>query len=249
MKMRKRENVKIEEKIKKTSVFLKFFQKNVKKGSILLEIAVGISILAIISGLFIRKSMAANKYVREQLTKSNIETVAMSLASFVANNKRLPRPSETNDGVESDSPNAKFGYVPYVTLGISATVAKDGNLQPLVYIVEPALTANYSQIYEDNFDSRVFCSYIHAPKISVRENSNRENFDSQNSNNNVIAFAIDTKDHKNSVGETIILRPTSHTFWVTRDVLLMKYLKNSPCAIENPRQNSNKRLQGFDDDF
>lgn len=235
--------------MKKSPIFLKFFQKNSKKGSILLEIAVGISILAIISGFIIRKNMMANKYVREQLTKSNIETVALSLASFVANNKRLPRPSETNNGIESDSPGAKFGYVPYRTLGISSTVAKDGNLQPLVYIVESDLTANYSKIYEDTFDSRVFCSYVYVPKILVQEDSSQKNFDFQNSNNNVIAFAIDTKDHKNSVGETIILRPTAHTFWVTRDVLLMKYLKNSPCAIENPRQNSNRRLQEFNDDF
>ncbi|MCR4623391.1 MAG: hypothetical protein K5780_01900 [Alphaproteobacteria bacterium] len=247
--MRKRKNMKIEEKEQKPSIFLRFFQKNSKKGSILLEIAVGISILAVISGFFIRKSMTANKYIREQLTKSNIETVAMSVASFVANNKRLPRPSETNDGVESSSLDVKFGYVPYKTLGISATIAKDGNLQPLVYMVESDLTANYSQIYEDTFESRVFCSYVFSPKIYVQENSNRENFDSSNSNNDVIAFAIDTKDHKNSLGETIILHPTAHTFWVTRDVLLMKYLKNSPCAIENPQQNSNRRLQEFDDDF
>lgn len=236
--------MKIEEKEQKPSIFLRFFQKNSKKGSILLEIAIGISILAVISGFFIRKSMTANKYVREQLTKSNIETVAMSVASFVANNKRLPRPSEMNDGVESGLLDIKFGYVPYKTLGISETIARDGNLQPLVYMVEPDLTANYSQIYEDTFESRVFCSYVFSPKISVQEN-----FDSPSSNNDVIAFAIDTKDHKNSLGETIILRPTSHTFWVTRDVLLMKYLKNSPCAIENPQQNSNRRLQEFDDDF
>lgn len=241
--------MKIEEKEQKSSIFFRFFQKNSKKGSILLEIAIGISILAVISGFFIRKSMVANKYMREQLTKSNIETVAMSLASFVANNKRLPRPSETNDGIESDSPNVKFGYVPYKTLGIFETAAKDGKFQPLVYMVESDLTANYSRIYEDTFDSRVFCSYIYSPKISVQGNLNRENFDSSNLNNNVIAFAIDTKDHKNSIGETIILRPTAHTFWVTRDELLMKYLKNSPCAIENPQQSSNKRLQEFDDDF
>lgn len=241
--------MKIVEKMKKLSIFLKFSRKNMKKGSILLEIAIGISILAIISGFIIRKNMTANKYMHEQLTKSNIETVAMSVASFVANNKRLPRPSESNNGIESDSLNIKFGYIPYKTLGISATVAKDGNLQPLIYIVESELTMNYSHIYEDTFDSKVFCSYIYAPKISVQGNANRESLDSQNLNNDVIAFAIDTKDHKNSIGENIILHPTAHTFWVTRDMLLMKYLKNSPCKIENPQQNSNKRLQEFSDDF
>ena len=217
----------------------------------LLEIAIGISILAVISGFVIRKTMTANKYMREQLTKSNIETVAMSVASFVANNKRLPRPSETNDGIESTSSNVKFGYVPYKTLGISATVAKDGNLQSLVYIVEPNLTTNCSKIYGDDFDSEIFCLNIPFPKISVQKNSNTEN-----SNSDVIAFAIDTSDHKNFIGENIVLHPTAHTFWITRDMLLMKYLKNSPCVTENPQQDvvnsrqiSDRHLQEFDDDF
>ena len=275
--------MKIGEKLKKSSIFSKISQtkskkrlffsirkdfekersflcrKNSSKGSMLLEIAIGIAVLAIISGFIIRKTMTTNKYMREQLTKSNIETVAMSVASFVANNKRLPRPSETNDGIESASPNVKFGYVPYKTLGISATIAKDGNLQSLIYIVEPALTANYSKIYGDDFDTQFFCSGIPAPKISVQGNWNRGNqinSSFENLNNDVIAFAIDTKGHKNLIGENIILRPTAHTFWITRDMLLMKYLKNSPCAIENPqqdignfRQNSDRHLQEFEDDF
>ncbi len=227
----------------KLATFFRFFQKNSEKGSILLEIAIGISVLAVISGFVIRKTMTANKYMREQLTKSNIETITILLASFVANNKRLPQPSEVNDGIESDFfndlPTIKFGYVPYKTLGIPSTVAKDGNGQPLIYIVEPALTANYSKIYGNDFDEKTFCSNIPLPKISIQGSSK----------NDVIAFVIDTKNHKNSLGENIIIRPTAHTFWVTRDVLLMKYLKNSPCRIENFQQNSDRHLHGFNDDF
>ena len=85
--------------------FPELFRNNSKKGSILLEIAVGISILTIISGFIVRKSMAANKYIREQQTKSNINTVVISIASFVANNQRLPRPSAANDGIENESEN------------------------------------------------------------------------------------------------------------------------------------------------
>ncbi len=228
--------------MKKLIDLSKLSRKNSKKGSILLEIAVGISVLAITSGFIIRKTMTANRYMREQLTKSNIETITISLASFVANNKRLPRPAETTDGIESNSSNIKFGYIPYKTLGISSTNAKDGNFQPLVYIVEPALTANYSKIYGNEFDSKVFCSDIFVPKILMQTNST-------NNDNSVIAFAIDTKNHRNLIGETIILRPTAHTFWITRDMLLMKYLKNSPCITENPKQNTYRHLQEFDDDF
>ena len=221
------------------SIFSKFYRKNSKKGSILLEIAVGISILAIISGFIVRKSMAANKLIREQQTKSNINTVVISIASFVANNQRLPRPSETNDGIESNSSNLKYGYIPYKSLGISEIAAKDGDKKPLVYMIEPKLSENHSTIYGEEFDSSIFCKNVCNPTISIKENPNK----------NVIAFAIDTKDHKNYIGKEIILNPTAHTFWITRDMLLMKYLKNSPCTIENPRQNADQDLQEFDDDF
>ena len=225
--------------MKNLSILSNFYRKNSKKGSILLEIAVGISILAIISGFIIRKSMAANKFMREQQTKSNINTVVISIASFVANNQRLPRPSETNDGIESNSPNLRYGYVPYKSLGISENTAKDGDKKPFVYMIEPELSKEHSTIYKTEFNSNIFCKNVCIPTISFQKNINDD----------VIAFAIDTKDHKNSIGEKIILNPTSHTFWITRDMLLMKYLKNSPCTIEIPQQNTDQDLQEFDDDF
>lgn len=204
-----------------------------------MEIAVGISILAIISGFIVRKSMVANKYMREQKTKSNIDTIAISIVSFVANNQRLPRPSETNDGIESNSEDLKFGYIPYKTLGISEPTARDGNRQPFVYMIEPQLSENSAKIYGNEFDSHVFCKNIHLPKISIEGHFPDD----------IIAFAIDTKNHKNLIEEKIMLRPTAHTFWITRDMLLMKYMKNSPCFSENSQQNTNQHLQEFDDDF
>ncbi len=225
--------------MKNASIFPKFYRKSSKKGSILLEIAIGISILAIISGFVIRRTIVANRYMREQQTKSNIDTIVISIASFVANNQRLPRPSETNDGIESNSTNLRYGYIPYKTLGISFNTAKDGDKKPFVYMIEPMLAENHKTIYGDEFNSNVFCKNICSPIISILENPQ----------NDVIAFAIDIKNHSNTIGKEIILKPTAHTFWITRDMLLMKYLKNSPCSIENPQQIGNQHLQEFDDDF
>lgn len=219
------------------SIFSNVFRK--EKGSILLEIAVGISVLAIVSGFIARRIITANKCVREQVTKSNIDTVIISIASFVANNRRLPRPAETNNGIESDYSNIKFGYIPYKTLGISSTIAKDGNKKDFVYIVEPELTKNYAKIYGDEFDNNIFCKDINVPKIAIQESPC----------NDVIAFAIDTKDHKNIIGETIVIHPTAHTVWIGRNMLLMKYLRNSPCLSENSQQNSDQHLQELEDDF
>ena len=220
-------------------IFSRVFQKNREKGAILLEIAVGISVLAIISGFIVKKAMTTNKYVRERVTKSNIDTVVISIASFVANNQRLPRPAKTNNGIESDYANIKFGYIPYKTLGISSTIAKDGNKKDFIYIVEPELTKNYTKIYGDEFDINIFCKNIRIPQIVIHESPC----------NDAIAFAIDTRDHKNVIEETITIYPTAHTFWISRNMLLMKYLKSSPCLSENSQQSSYQHLQELEDDF
>lgn len=64
-----------------------------RNGSLLLEIAIGISVIGLISGFFLTRGIAINRAAREQKTKNNIEVVTSALASYLATNKRLPRPS------------------------------------------------------------------------------------------------------------------------------------------------------------
>ena len=200
-----------------------YFSKS-GKGSILLELAVGISVLAVISGFVIRKTMSATKGMQAQITKVNIDTIVVSLASFVANNNRLPRPAENGTGVEG-SANIKCGYVPYKTLGISEKIAKDGTGKLLIYAVEPILTQNFERIYWDEFAAPCFCQEIIYPQIKINQNSSK----------NVIAFVIDTQKPEIS-DRDIKIHPTANTTWISRDMLLMKYLKNSPCVRENVRE-------------
>ncbi len=117
-----------------------------RKGAVLLEIAIGISILAIISGIFVKKTIAARRAMQEHVTKENIETITLAIASFVANNRRLPRPAPDNKGIESNSQRLS-GWIPYKSLGISERVAKDGQLRYFLYSAEPALTVEVNNLY------------------------------------------------------------------------------------------------------
>ncbi len=202
---------------------------NSRKGSILLEIAIGIAILAVISGAMIRKIIITKKSMNEQVTKANIDTVVIALASFVASNRRLPRPALDENGVESVQ-NCSIGFVPYKTLGLSERIAKDGRLNFLVYIVEPSLT-NSSRIYENDIENNSFCNSVVMPYIKFNSNLSSD----------IIAFVIDIKEHKNIIHEQYIkIQPSEYTIWITRNVLLMKYLKNSPCERENPNNVTNQ---------
>jgi hypothetical protein len=190
-----------------------------------LEVAVAIAVIGIISGFFITKTIATNKIIRLQTTKNNIEAVAVALASFVANCNRLPRPSDNGDGGESEDPAKFVGRVPFFALGLPAKTALDGNGKPLIYIVEPNLTSSdFSSIYEKNLDA-FFCNRAFVPKISVDKVARFEC--------NPIAFVIDTCDNPPTGSDKITVKVSKNTFWLLRDELLMRYLKNSPCKRES----------------
>ncbi|MDR2158267.1 MAG: hypothetical protein LBO02_03060 [Holosporaceae bacterium] len=194
------------------------------------------SIISIISGFIITKTVSAGKIMRAQITKSNIETTAVALAAFLANQNRLPRPSFDDDGRESlESGTNLFnfvGKVPYHSLGISAKIALDGNGKPLIYMVEPKLAGNFQSIYERGMDN-YFCSGIFSPSIVINN--------IEDPSPDVIAFAIDVHDNPPVITEKINVRISSNTSWFSRDRLLMQYLKNRPCKseIKPTTENSN----------
>ena len=201
-----------------------------RKGSLLLEIAIGISVIGLISGFFLTKGIAINRVAREQKTKNNIEIVTSSLASYLATNKRLPRPSSSeSNGIESENTNTTVGIVPFNTLGISEKYVIDGNGRHLIYMVEPALTAACELIYFDSssiISSKYFCDSVVLPKIKIKTNAK---------NDDIVAFVIDTADNPPLTSdEGVTVSPSVHTFWVRRNFLLIHYLKSCACGKEKP---------------
>ncbi len=192
-------------------------------GSLLLEVAIGLSIFSIISGFFITKTMTVNRAMRVQKTKNNIEIVTSALAAYLASNNRLPRPSSNNSGLESTE-LCELGTVPYNTLGIPQKNSVDGNSRPLIYVVEINLTHTFSSIYESEvtISGEYFCKPIADPKIKIA---------SQSTSKDIVAFVIDTEDNKPIFSEGgIIIKPSANTFWILRNTLLIQYIKCGSCA-------------------
>lgn len=199
-----------------------FTKKN--EGAILLEIAVGISIMGIIAGALAAYFTVYRKSGYSRATRENIETVTAALAGYLSRNSRLPRAADDNSGGEGQG-GGKF--VPYKALEIPEKCAKDGEGKLLFYMVEPGLTENFDGIYLVNDDNSVsfsksyFCEReIAARKISLRGVKNDAD----------IAFVIDTQNKNIFFQENnVCVNPSEYTMWITRDMLLMKYLKDRAC--------------------
>jgi hypothetical protein len=197
-----------------------------------LEIAIAISVIGLVSGFFITKMITTNKAMRVRTTQNNIETVTMVLAAFVAGHNRLPRPSFDDRGSESPesemNPSNFVGKIPFRTLGIPSKATMDGNGKPLIYAVEQGLTFNFNSIYEKTLDNYCFCRGIYDPSIVIR--------DIENPLPDVIAFVIDTRDNPPTISERINFTVSQYTHWISRDRLLMQYLKNCPCEMEKRQE-------------
>jgi hypothetical protein len=215
-----------------------------------LEIAIAISVIGLISGFFITKTITLNRIARTQTTKNNVETIVIALASFVANNNRLPRPSFDGEGRESGESDMNLsnfvGKIPFYTLGIPAKTALDGDGKPLIYIVEPNLVSTeFQRIYEKNLND-LFCDNFcgsFSPKISI------DKVESLSLERNPIAFVIDTFDNPPNLSENINITVSKNTRWISRDALLMQYLKNAPCRRESAGEPADRPAMATADPF
>jgi type II secretory pathway pseudopilin PulG len=212
----------------KTKIALLCSEFGKNRGSILLEVAVALSIIGMISGFFLMKSTVANRAMSAQKTKNNIEIVTCALASYLSNNGRLPHPSADGSGFESENTTHAIGIVPFNTLGISEKNTIDGNTRPLIYVVEPAFS-NSKTIYETNElaeDFHFFCRNLF-PMDRKIEIANQDQSDTQD----ITAFVLDTEDNRPTVSDAgkIIVKPAANTVWIRRNLLLVQYLKASPC--------------------
>jgi type II secretory pathway pseudopilin PulG len=217
-----------------------------KRGSLLLEIAIALSILGIISGFFITKTLTANRALRLQRTKNNIEITISALASYLASNNRLPRPSVGSDGMESKDVGCAMGHVPFRTLGISERNSLDGNARPLIYIMEPWLSDSFGSIYEGgNFSDKYFCR-----DVALQNRRIEILGQTPSTTGDMLAFALDTSDNRPTIsGEKIIIKPATNTVWIYRNMLLIHHLKCAPCGERRRGATTSSRIANPFDDF
>ncbi len=123
--------------------------KTTLPGFTLIEIAIVICIMGILSGLGLPLFNQYIKQKRTQGTEDHLEKVIHSLSTFVLTHKRLPCPADptatsNEKGIEQEAClyNKTFrGIIPYRSLGIPEKIAKDGYHNWITYAVSLDLTS------------------------------------------------------------------------------------------------------------
>ncbi len=118
-------------------------------GFTLIEIAIVMCIMGVLSGLGLPLLNQYIKQKRAQMSEDHLEKVMHSLATFVVIHKRLPCPADpaaspSEKGIEQESCSYKKafrGIIPYRSLGIPEKIAKDGYHNWMTYAVNLDLTS------------------------------------------------------------------------------------------------------------
>jgi type II secretory pathway pseudopilin PulG len=137
-------------------------------GFSLLEIAIALGIIGIIGAMSLPMINSLYKQKKDHQTEQNLNQVTQALAAYVLAHKHLPCPANPqadpdNAGLSED--NRVIGLVPYRTLGLSETVAKNGYRYWLTYAVPLELTdKNIRHLMTENVGEEptsIFCEISH----------------------------------------------------------------------------------------
>ncbi len=112
-------------------------------GFSLLEMAIVLCIVGIIGGVSLPVLTATFKQQKIHRTEQNLAQIKQALASYVLNYKRLPcaaPPRYRPETAGLSEAHRMIGCVPYKTLGLPESVAKDGYHHWITYAVLPELT-------------------------------------------------------------------------------------------------------------
>lgn len=118
-------------------------------GFTLLEVCISMIIFGIIAGASIPLLSSFINAEKNRRTENHKEQIIAALASYLIRNSKLPCPSRTTDnkGIKEETclqRNQCKGIVPYVSLGLPESTAKDGFGQWFTYAVDPNLTRTTS---------------------------------------------------------------------------------------------------------
>lgn len=119
-------------------------------GIALLEIAIALIILGIISGTSLSLLHTQRTLVQDQNTQNHQERVLQAIASYAIRHGMLPCPADDSVAKSSELSGISrphctqgtlwMGHVPFRTLGLSQKFAHDGKGQMMTYAVYPRMT-------------------------------------------------------------------------------------------------------------
>lgn len=186
-----------------------------------------IGIISVILSLSVQRTRYMREQKRHEVINRNHEIITCALAAFLSKNNRLPCPAgDAASGIEATY--CLSGYVPYNVLGIHHSCAIDGYGKPIFYTPNPDLVVRFSHINYDTADAtlveddnKCFCKNIEQSRLKLINKS-------QPFQNATIAFTLSDVFPKINAG-MVTITANEKTYWITRDMLLIRYLKAAPC--------------------
>jgi prepilin-type N-terminal cleavage/methylation domain-containing protein len=119
-------------------------QRGASRGFSLVEIAIALVILGMLSLLFVSFWRSAAQHTRTQTERDLLIDTQKALVGFAHANSRLPCPAVDHGGQESCDAGAQTGWLPWKTLGIADAIAMN-----LKYGVERAPNATSPFLDQD----------------------------------------------------------------------------------------------------
>jgi hypothetical protein len=137
------------------------------------------------------------KQKKDQQTEQNLNQVTQALAAYVLVHKRLPcpaNPQATPDNAGLSEDDRVIGLVPYRTLGLPETVAKNGYRYWLTYAVSLELTnRSIRHLMAENGGEEptsIFCEISHPMTFLNVINESGQPVLPEDTQNDMIAFVL-----------------------------------------------------------